>query len=311
MRYICCQPSNDYYTWQVEVLINNFIKHGVNPNQMDIVSAYTPHTGVPEKWQKLQAHYNTVRFFFYPDTEIDKSYPPSIYFHLMAKHIRANPELQNEVLFLHDSDIVFTRKPEFEHLERGNTWYLSDTASYLNYDYIMSKGAKVYADMCNIFHIDPLIPKLNNTNTGGAQYIVKNTTPEFWEKVHSDSLRLYAHFCATESLHIPKSPTDYAIQKWTAGMWSLLWNAWLHGHETIVKPELSFGWVTNPISDVEKYTILHNAGVVGTDEGHKRLFWKWLYQTKTPYNEVLDIDPEKASWYYWQQIQETAKITIL
>ena len=37
LRYICCQPATLYYTWQVEVLIHNFIKMGVNPNYMDIV----------------------------------------------------------------------------------------------------------------------------------------------------------------------------------------------------------------------------------------------------------------------------------
>ena len=36
IRFICAQPANSYYTWQVEVLINNFIKHGINPNQIDI-----------------------------------------------------------------------------------------------------------------------------------------------------------------------------------------------------------------------------------------------------------------------------------
>lgn len=311
MRYVCCQPASVYYTWQVEVLINNFIKQGVNPAQMDIVCGYTPQTGVPPNWQKMADHYSSVGFYFYPDTEMDKSYPPSIYFHLLAKHLAAVPERQNEVLFLHDSDIVFTKTPKFDHLEAGACWYLSDTNSYLNYDYIMSKGANVYHQMCTILNINPLIPKLMNSNSGGAQYIVKNTTPAFWEKVERDCHALYAHFCGTEHLHIKKSEFDYPIQKWTAGMWALLWNAWLHGHETKVTKDMDFGWVTNDISDVEKYTILHNAGVVGGEEKHKRLFYKAAFGITLPYNVELDIDPTKASWYYWQQVQETAKNTIL
>ena len=37
MRHIIVQPSIDYYTWQIEVLINNLIEIGVNPNYIDVV----------------------------------------------------------------------------------------------------------------------------------------------------------------------------------------------------------------------------------------------------------------------------------
>jgi hypothetical protein len=92
MRYICAQPANNFYTWQVEVVINNFKKHGVNPNKIDILCAIDNDV-VPEVWRKLQNHYNTVRFFFYNDTRADKSYVPSIYFNLMSSHMKANPDL--------------------------------------------------------------------------------------------------------------------------------------------------------------------------------------------------------------------------
>ena len=76
----------------------------------------------------------------------------------------------------------------------GRAWYLSDTNSYLNYDYIQQKGNHVYEKMCEIIGIDKLIPKLMNSNSGGAQYIVKNTTYEFWNKVELDSVNLYKYF---------------------------------------------------------------------------------------------------------------------
>ena len=38
LRFICAQPSTMYYAWQVEVMINNFIEMGVNPNFIDVVS---------------------------------------------------------------------------------------------------------------------------------------------------------------------------------------------------------------------------------------------------------------------------------
>jgi len=306
LRYICCQPANIYFAWQVEVLINNFLKHNVNPNQIDIVSAVIGE--VPPMWIKLQQHYNTVRFFFYQDTRPAFIYVPGIYFHLMAKHIDAHPELNAEALFLHDADIIFTREPQFEAMAQGDAWYLSDTNSYLNYDYIMSKGAHIYHNMCQIVGIDPLIPKLINHDAGGAQYIVKNTTGDFWRKVENDALNMYLYFCKEEHNHKPKFETDYPIQKWTAGMWSFLWNGWLHGHETIVDKRLSFAWATNDISEVEKHTILHNAGVT---DNKGRMFYKQTFATELPYNKELDMDKSKASFYYWQEVQETAKKSVL
>ena len=307
LRYICCQPAVPYYTWQVEVLINNFKKMGVNPNYIDIVCGIENGI-IPENWRKLMTHYNSVRFFFYNDTREDKSYIPSVYFNLMKQHIVARPEIQNDVLFLHDSDIVLTKPPQFDSMMDGDSWYLSDTKFYINYDYIQQKGNHVYEKMCDIVGIDKLIPKLMNNNSGGAQYIVKNTTYEFWHKVEADSVKLYKYFCDEEPNYVKKHDGDYPIQKWTAGMWSLLWNAWYFGHETIIDKKMDFGWVTNLYSDVDEYGILHNAGVLNGDDG---LFYKGNYINKLPYNEKLNIDEKRATFFYWKEICETAKTSIL
>lgn len=307
IRYICAQPANDYYLWQVETIINNFIKNGVNANYIDILLAIDNNV-IPPKWIKMRDHYNYVRFFFYNDTREDKKYIPAIYFNLMKHHLVHNPELEKEVLFLHDSDIVFTKSVNFTSMIPGNIWYLSDTNSYINHSYIQQKGDHIYKEMCNIVGIDKLIPKLMNSNSGGAQYITKNTNFEFWDKVEKDSIKLYQYFCDTEHLHVKKFDNDYPIQKWTAGMWGLLWNAWLFGHETKVDKRLDFGWSTNHISDVEKYCILHNSGVTSNSKG---LFYKGQYANKLPYNLSLNLDKEKASYFYWQEVQEAGQKSIL
>jgi hypothetical protein len=306
-RFICAQPANSYYTWQVEVLINNFIKHGVNPNQIDILGAIN-NGHVPDDWKKLQSHYNTVRFFFYEDTREDYSYIPSIYFNLMKQHLKAYPALKDEWLFLHDSDIVFTRPPELNWGRNNNTWYMSDTNSYINYDYIQQKGNHIYEDMCNIIGLDKQIPKLMNNHSGGAQYLIKGEGFEFWDKVEKDAIRLYSYFNSVEHLHIQKADWDYPIQKWTAGMWSLLWNAWLFGHSTQVDERMAFGWSTDNISSVEKYWILHNAGVMDANSG---MFHKASYINRLPYGDELIVDENKANTYYWEQVKETAKKSIL
>ena len=306
MRYICAQPAIKYYTWQVEVLINNFIRMGVNPNDIDILLGYTDE--ITEDWKKLKERYSNVRFFFYKDFREDKSYIPSIYFYLMKRHLEVNPYLENETLFLHDSDIVFTKEINFSDMEKGNMWYLSNTNSYINYDYIQQKGDYIYKEMCNIVGIDWRIPKLMNWHSGGAQYIVKNTNATFWDKVEKDSVKLYKWFCAYEPIFVNQHPDIWPIQKWTAGMWSVLWNAWYFGHQTIVDNRLNFGWVTGDYSEVEKYSILHNAGVV---DNSKRLFYKGDYLDRLPYGIDLDIDKTKASSFYWNEILLTQQTSVL
>lgn len=62
LRFICAQPTSLYYAWQVEVMINNFIEMGINPNMIDIV-CWKINDVIPEEWTKLAANY-PARFFF-------------------------------------------------------------------------------------------------------------------------------------------------------------------------------------------------------------------------------------------------------
>ena len=306
-KFICAQPANTYYLWQVEVMINNFIKHGIKPADIHILLGIYDNN-IPYHWQILKEHYKEVGFYFYNDTRSDSCYIPSIYFHLLSKHLTEYPELQDEVLFTHDSDIVFTKHPELDYLFSSKKWYVADTHSYLDYKYIQSKDDVIYQKMCQIVGIDPLIPKIMGKNIGGAQYIVSNTTSEFWDKVERDSVSLYKYFCEVEPHYVKKHENDYPIQKWTAGMWSYMWNGWLAGNEIIVEPKLGFVWSTDSVRNIEKHSILHNAGV--TDK-HSMMFYKGAYTNSLPYNEVLEVDENRASSYYWKEICETAKISPL
>ena len=140
MKFICAQPAIDYYSWQVEVMINNFIKNGVNPNDIHIVSA---HNGqIPETWSKLAEKYNHVCFFFYRDNRPMKGYIPSIRPHILQQHWEKYPELSNEVIFYHDSDIILAKPCELEKLAVGDECYVADTVSYIGANYIRSKGEK-------------------------------------------------------------------------------------------------------------------------------------------------------------------------
>lgn len=297
MIYLCAQPATPYYLWQTEVVINNFTKMGINPQNIHILLGgdKTP------QWELLVKGYPDIQFFFYSDTRVDKGYIPSIYFHLLAKHLQANPYLEEKLLFLHDSDIIFTKPPQLEWVDKSKVWYMSNTNSYINYDYIISKGQKVYDDMCKIMNMSKLVPQLMNNNSGGAQYIVNGEGARFWNKVESDSVRLWNHFCSTEP-----TGTDYPIQRWTAGMWSFLWNAWLAKHPTEVRSELDFCWATDNITASVDTFILHNAGVSSGGE----LFFKGNYTGRLPYWDELDVDKTRCSSIYWSEVKRVAEVTV-
>ena len=177
LRMISAQPAINYYAWQVEVYLTNFISLGYNGNNIDVVAGYE--VSVPDSWRKLQQKFPYVRFFFYEDTMGKCKYLPAIQAHLLKKHFKEHPYLSEEAIFFHDADFVFTRYMDFSKFLNDDKWYFSDTISYIGYNYIMSKGEEVLDAMCEVVGIDKSVVKNNQLWTGwklGHQIVVP---PEF------------------------------------------------------------------------------------------------------------------------------------
>lgn len=308
LQYVCVQPYTIYYSWQVDVMLNNFIQNGINESDIHILLSYDSEvdTKTYYVWNKIIEKYKNVNFYFYPDTRVDKSYIPSIYFNALKQHIKEYSEFQKIPLYLFDCDSIFTKPVDFNHLLEDDIWYLSDTIQYIGYNYVISKGEEQYKKMCEIVGINPMIPMEYNADSGGAQHIVKNSTYEYWDKVESDSIKLY-NFLSKEEKKWTKD--EYPIQKWTSGMWSLLWNAWLFGHKTKVVKELDFCWATDGIYNWEKTNIYHNAGVTSD---RKEMFNKIDYQNKLPYNlDLAKIDKYYCNYKYVEEILKTKEVKCL
>jgi hypothetical protein len=159
--------------------------------------------------------------------------------------------------------------------------------------------------MCEIVNIDPKIPKLMQSSSGGAQYLMKGLTEEFWQKVESDSELLYKYFIEYE--YKIKDKDYHPIQKWTADMWAVLWNAWYFGFETKVDKYFDFTWATDPITKWSNNLIYHNAGVVSSGE----LFYKGEYINKLPFNTENTFSPVFCSHNYFKEISDLAKRSCL
>lgn len=301
VHFVCVQPRLLYYAWQLEVMLMNFMENDVDPTRIHVVLAFSDdpnsQTNSPDTrdlFDRLRGRYTRVDFRDYPDRRPARSpYPSTIRPHLMARLLRDSPWLADAALFYHDCDIILTRRLDLSALAVDDTCYVSDTVAYIGASYVTSKGIELYRDMCAVVGIDPRVPIQRNRDSGGAQYLLKGTRPDFWDKVESDCHNMYALLTDRES----SSPDP--IQKWTTDMWCLLWNLWLSGQEVRVHPSLRFSWPSDPITMVDQASIFHNAGV--TEPGG--MFFKQDFTYRLPYGTNLELDPGLCSHYYYQQLR--------
>ena len=316
LRFVSASPAIKYYSWQVEVLLNNFIEMGINLNQVDIV-CWKQTEEVPEEWQKLANGY-PARFFFYDDTRETRHYISSIRPNILKQHFTKYPELEKEAILYHDCDIVFTKPIKWEQYLQDNKWYGSDCRWYIGHDYIISKGEDILDKMCEIVDIEKQLVKDNELNAIGAQYLMKGINAQFWANVEKDCERLFKEITDlnNEKIELDRHTMSegesrqpyHPLQIWCADMWAVLWNGWKLGYESVCHPDLEFAWATSNEDDWNRLNIFHNAGVTGSEQG---LFYKAIYMNELPYNKNLEIKEGTASKKYYEIIQKLEKKSVL
>ncbi len=284
-------------------MINNFLSMGIKGEDIHLVCSKISDE-VGSDWLALQKGY-PAQFFFYEDTRTDKAYQPGVQAHILEKHWRANPYLDNEAVFFHDVDFIFTRPFDFKPFLNDDIWYFSDTISYIGAEYIKYKGEDVLDAMCGSIGIDKQLVIDNQMNSGGAQKLFKNINADYWKKVYDNQLKLWYIMGTVE--HIKKEGDPYGIQRWTASMWSELWTGWMMGYEVRVPKEFDFCWATDGIKRWNDLAFFHNAGVVSA--GDK--FFKGGYINNTPYKENLNISDTFASKKYWIWVKAVGLNSVL
>jgi hypothetical protein len=309
LRFVCAQPAIPYYTWQVEVMLNNFVEMGVNLNNVDIV-CWKENGIIPKAWSKLAENY-AARFFFYDDTRVTKHYISSIRPNILKQHWEQHPYLKDETIFYHDCDIIFTKPISewiTEEMINDDKWYGSDTRWYIGHNYIKSKGDDVLDLMCDIVGIDKKLVEANELNAIGAQYIMKGISHYFWDRVEKECEILFKDVNELNNKKKEADPKHHELQIWCADMWAVLWNGWKMGYETVCDERLGFSWGTSNKEEYDKHNIMHNAGITGSD---KRKFYKAGYMNSLPYLDNLDILEDTASYYYWQWVVKTGQKSVL
>jgi hypothetical protein len=291
MKYISAQPETKYYEWQIDTMIHSYLKQGVKSHDIIIllgdIGEYS--------FTKLREKYKGVNFNSYPYKA--EPYAPSVKPYLMSKYFGSCSCTQGEQYYYADADTILTKPlPRFQ----TDKVYMSNTKSYIGYNYIVSKGEEILDIMCDAAKIDKNILKERQEDSGGAQMIFTGTDGKFWKDVYVNSNALYRAMRDYNVNHMELYKGTYPIQAWTAEMWATLWQFWKKGYKTEISEELNFAWATDPMSMLEDKRILHNAGVTGK---HKGLFVKSHYmKSKPPTN--LDITKTHCSYYYYKQVLE-------
>jgi hypothetical protein len=285
--FVTAQPDVPYFHWQIKLYVHNFIEKGIDPNQIHVILALVhgakePSSGTTDL-KKLG-----INLHFFEDLRDVKSYIPSIKPYLVSKWLEKFPQY-GKCFFLHDADIIFSKLPDFQKLMSDDISYLSDTIGYIGYNYIMdccnryekqhprSKKGQLISEMAKVVGISVKKIRENQENSGGGQYLIKNTNYKLWDKIYKDCTPLYNQMLDYQK-RFPINPGQ--IQFWTAEMWSLLWNLWKSKKETKITDELEFSWATDDVKIYEKKPILHMAGV--TDDLKSTKFYK---------GEYINIDP--------------------
>ena len=319
MIFMCAQPDDKYFAWQVEVLINNFRKFGYSDKMHVLLYKPKDRDEWNDDFKVLEKRYPEVKFFRYEDKgALIRAYIPILRPHILKQHFETFPELENEVIFYHDCDILFTREINFEPLIQGDTWWVSDTNGYIGYNYFKSKDAHIKPHKAPTYDIDrvlePIISstgatleqfKAHEGQSGGAQYILKGINSQFWSDVEKHCIDIYLYFRTINFTFFPNE--DKGIQRWCADMWAILWKGLGMGKDIKISSEIEFSHAPDTIEQWYVKPIYHNAGATGNEPD---LFYKGSYHnnSSTPYNkDFTHVSKDKASFMYVKAIQEVAE----
>jgi len=292
LKFICAQPDDLYFVWQVHLWLESLKKLGHSDKA--IVVVFIPNFREPNnEWQKIIDLYPEAEFAFYRDDENTVSellgiYIPVLRPYTLMRYFQDHPEMKEKAWLYCDCDVVFTEKFNIDDYIDDDVHYLSDTNSYINASYFDSKEKDVLLhkleeykqrdilqETTAICNINREIAEHYNLHSGGAQYLLKNIDAEFWKHVMEDCISIRKHLMQVNGEFFESE--DRGFQSWCADMWSVLFNLWRVEGVTKVIPEMEFSWASDSIEKVERLGIFHNAGMIGDTMGDIPTFYKGKY----------------------------------
>jgi len=326
LKYVCVQPDDQYYTWQVHMWLESLKNRG----EVDkaVVLIFTPKDReVNKKWKQVTDLYPEAEFHFYKD-EHDVSqllgiYIPVLRPYTLWRHWKEHPELSDKAIFYCDSDVLFTEAFDVQKYIDDDVCYLSDTQSYIGAAYFDSKMKDVLPDKLEEYKTRDILAEIGSVvgisreeaeqkdkDSGGAQYLLKNIDAAFWNKVMNDCILIRSYLQRINKEFFENE--NKGFQSWCADMWAVLWNLWVREKEVKVIDEMGFSWAPDPLEKLKTHPIFHNAGIVATQMDGYACFYKGKYHnngdpTKDPHLEVVLNDEKsqkRCTWFYANELKK-------
>lgn len=326
LKYICAQPDDNYYTWQVHMWLESLRNRGESNKAIVLIFVPSFREQNP-KWKQIIDLYPEAEFNFYKDiddvSQLLGIYIPVLRPYVLWRYFKDHPEMSANAVMYCDSDVIFTEKFNIDGFLDDDICYLSDANSYINSDYFDSKVNQVLpekleeyktrdilGELASIIGVSREIAEANKEHSGGAQYLLKNVDAAFWSKVMNDCIliRTYLQKINREFF----KDENAGFQSWCADMWAVLWNLWFRQQEAKVIPEMGFSWAPDLITKLETHPILHNAGIVGEQMDGYTCFYKGVYHTgidptkDSHLDKVLNDEKSKTrcTWYYANELKK-------
>lgn len=280
MVYFTSQQDTTYFHWQIETYLRNFESKGIDLQKCHVILLYD---GKPSKKSlELQKEYNA-NFHFYPINGECHAYIASVKPYGMLQYFKEFGA-PKEPIFYHDADIIFHELPDFSPL-------LDDEISYMSR--CLQRGGMSYIDLEYLRQFKGVVEgliKITGTTPkehgGGAQYILKGTNTEYWEKVYLNSFQIREFL----------KNSNTKVQVWCAEMWATLWNLWYFDLETALHPLLDFCMSRDPINELKP--IIHNAGQMGSQN-----FNKLKYINSYP-PHGLKVASDMCNYIYYKEVEK-------
>jgi len=209
LKYVCVQPDDTYYTWQVHLWLESLKNRGESDKA--IVLIFIPnHRQQNHRWQQVMDLYPETEFHFYKDedqvSQLLGTYIPVLRPYTLWRHWKEHPELSDKAIFYCDSDILFTEKFDVQQFIDDDVCYLSDTHSYISASYFDSKVRDVLPDKLEEYKTRDILSEIGSVigisreeamekdkHSGGAQYLLKNIDSKFWSKVMNDCILIRSY----------------------------------------------------------------------------------------------------------------------
>ncbi|RQO69446.1 hypothetical protein DBR43_15305 [Pedobacter sp. KBW06] len=291
MIYISAQPDSFYFLWQLQLQLFNFSRLGIPQTDIHVLIGYDKQMGLTKHFSSFISTNGQAMFYCYPDTRKKRDYDSSLRPHIIAKHFKANSFLQDQHIFYHDSDIIFTELPDFTALLTDEVWYASDTKSYTGYQYLLNTiGEEGFQGMCAKLKVKPSLIKSKDSSSGGAQYLLKRVNEAFWKRLEINCEKVFQYL---NDLNNVQARDERKIQAWCTDMWCLWWAAIKLGREVSTTPLLDFAWANTSLQNHRSEMILHYTGNLHISD--TKFFRKNNYSRCTPFFcDHTAIDP--SSW---------------